>query len=343
MEMDKSRRLKSIIFVLILISLLVGFSVFLKLYYFASRPVRIHSEESLAQALDLRPEVSFRNKNELLWSDLRSGDFIYLGDLVHTRKDAFLKLRFKNGSEVEINQEALLSFDLDFASNHGFEVDSAILKWGELSITSSKTLVVYSPSSVARFSAGPRGFKGNLQISQDKKLKLTVAAGSSVIAVRNRDGTINRFETAENNATEVSLPSLETEVTKKELELYDELLKSPISMTPSPTLVPSTPIPTPPKKQPEPVKKSKIIPAAVNISFPPNGTTIYEESINLRGNVTKPKLQLFINKDKISINPNLSFSTKLKLRKGSNLLVIHLIDTNGRSTFTQWKVIRGSK
>lgn len=289
----------------------------------------------IATLQGLGSKVTFRRRDEHVWQDAREGLPLYEGDVVQTHAQGSANVLFENGSELDLSEKTLVILSLPEAESSKAVQSQAVLKDGNLRGRTRTELWLLTSSALFQMKPAASGETASaaLAMREGERLRVELEKGTAAVLHQEKSGAVRRI--ALKPKEPVVLDAAPVPAGFGTAKDFVEFAARPV--------VESKPQAAPPAKAAPAAKKTgNPAPAAdIFIASPPDNAETLEATVTLSGSATRAGIQLLINGAEVRIDPKtLQFAHPVELRPGGNTVSIQLIQSDGKSTFRRWTLIR---
>jgi len=262
----------------------------------------------LAKLDSIQNRVEFRQRNESIWKPTELGMSFVRFDALQTQNQSSAKVIYQSGSNLDVRDNTLLIFDHDPGKKK--REDRVIVKNGEL-IGSTKTelwvftnagLVQIKPESKTKIA------KAKVTIQDDQKIKVKVDTGTADVVFKGK-ADFEKIHVASKSDVEVvssvKLIDGNNTVTAAKVEEIAAAVEKPI----------------------------KIMKAELSVEQPAEGAVTTEPEIEAKGRLSGAGGKLLINGELTELKDDFSFTKKIKLQSGSNLIVFQVVRSDASVQF----------
>lgn len=269
----------------------------------------------LAQLKERKKDVDYRLHNESIWKKAPIDHTFDRFDAVQTQNASNAKILYQSGSQLDVNENTLLIFDHDPGlpnqKSPDKKEDRIIIKNGELTGATKTELWVFTNAGLVQIKA-PTGKKttarAKISIPDGKKLNVQLSSGSAdLIYVKN------------NNFAKLKIgPNSDVQIMNEKSIFSTESIPDESKLK---ALVQAA-------AQIKTSTKTALI-----IDSPKDGATTETKTFEIKGHLTDFGGKLIINGAIITILDDLTFTKKIELSEGANLIVFQLIRSDGSVEF----------
>lgn len=270
----------------------------------------------LAKLDSMQNRVEFRQRNESIWKPTEIGMIFARFDALQTQNQASAKVVYQSGSNLDVKDNTLLIFDHDPGKKKKSE-DRVIVKNGEL-IGSTKTeLWVFTNAGLVQIKpeAKTKIAKAKVSIQSDEKIQVKVDTGTADVVFKPKD-----------NAP---------------FEKIHVAPKSDVEITSAVKLVDTTNSVSAVKLEEIAVAAEKVVKltkAELIVEYPVDGAISSEAELTAKGRLTAAGGKLLINGEFVELREDFSFSKKITLQPGSNLIVFQVVRSDASVQFMRKSV-----
>lgn len=269
----------------------------------------------LAKLLRQTNQVEYRKRNQNIWSRVEENSAFMKYDALQTKNASTAEVIYQSGSTLDVKENTLIIFDEDPGQKKKTE-DRVIIKSGQLTGKTKTELWVFTDSGLVQIKAKKGGAanmaEAKVIIKKDRAINVKVNQGTAEIIYK-KENEFTRVAVAEKSditlkpSTEVTSGLQVNEATVRELATAQ-------------------------------VKTAVTVQADLNVEYPSDNALVQESEIVVRGRLTGAGAKLLINGQLTEISEAGSFSKKINLQSGTNLIVFQIIRSDSTVKFVKRSV-----
>lgn len=262
----------------------------------------------LAKLASIQNRVEFRQRNESIWKPSEIGMLFERFDALQTQSQSSAKVVYQSGSNLDVRDNTLLIFDHDPGKKK--HEDRVIVKNGELVGSTKTELWVFTNAGLVQIKpeVKTKVAKAKVTVQTDKKIKVSVDTGTASVVYKG----------------------------KEQFEKINVAPKADVEITSSVNLMDVSNVGAPAKMEEITAavqKPVKVIKAELTVEQPTDGAVTSETEIEARGRLSAAGGKLLINGELAELKDDFSFSKKIKLQPGSNLIVFQVVRSDASVQF----------
>lgn len=262
-------------------------------------------------------QVEYRQRNQNIWNQAEGELSFMKYDALQTKNSATAEVVYQSGSTLDVKENTLIIFDEDPGKKKKAE-DRVIIKAGQLTGRTKTELWVFTDAGLVQIKTK----KGQANVTKTAEAKVVVKNDRAVnIQVKNgtaeviykKDNEYARLAVNENADVSIK-PSTElTSGVQVNADKVNELVTAQI-------------------------KVAAIAQAELAIDFPADNALVQDAEIDVRGRLTGAGAKLLINGQLVEISESSTFSKKISLQAGTNLIVFQLVRSDSSVKFVKRSV-----
>ena len=278
-------------------------------------PANVNKENWLAQLMKISSSVDYRLREESLWRPASKGIYFERFDGLQTQKNSNAEVQYKSGTQLDLRENTLVIFDKDPGLTKKTKHDRVIVKSGELAGSTTTELWVFTKSGLVQIKSNSKQKKAVAQISlkKENKLKLNLNSGSAQIIYPNKENKYEKISVTQNTEVEIPIISENQKTINFANEKESEVMVENLT------------------KADAEIKAATQ--AELIIEFPQDDFNTDQNQIELKGKLTALGAKILINGELTEANSDLSFTKKINLNEGTNIVVMQLLRSNSTSQF----------
>lgn len=267
-----------------------------------TKPITTNWLAKLAQQSN---QVEYRERSQNIWK-AAGVDLTFLKyDALQTKSSSTAEVIYLSGSSLDVKENTLIIFDEDPGQKKKVE-DRVIIKAGQLTGKTKTELWVFTDAGLVQIKAKKNSEPAEARIiaKKDNAVDIKVKSGTAQVVYK-KSGEFTRLEVKEN--TDATIRPDSEKLNTEELVAAQATATAPVQ-------------------------------ANLEIEFPADNALLKESEIEVRGKITSAGAKLLINGELAQIGDSLSFSKKITLQPGTNLLVFQLIRSDSSVKFIKRSV-----
>jgi hypothetical protein len=236
-------------------------------------------------------------------------------DALQTQNQSSAKVVYQSGSGLDVKDNTLIIFDHDPGTKKKAE-DRVIIKNGELVGSTKTELWIFTNAGLVQIKPEKqKAAKAKVSIAKNDKLAVKVDSGSADVVFKGKEEKYEKIHVAEKSDVEIvsSVKLLDSSNTVSAPKLEEIASASE--------------------------KVTKVTRAELKVDEPVDGAITSETEITAKGSLSDVGAKLLINGQLVEFQDNLSFSKKIVLQPGSNLIVFQLVRSDASVQFMR-KTVR---
>jgi hypothetical protein len=275
--------------------------------------------ERLGEVSEMRPPVTFRRRDDVVWQD--AAPFLPLNayDILQTHAKASAKLTISSRSEVMLPENTQIILNPVLLDHP--RVDRVVLRNGKLNVKTNQEFWLLTSAVLFRVRAkdDKKIARAELSVTEGKTLRFVLQEGVGAM-VRKKEGT--KFDT-----TPVAVGKVVTMPAPKALEMFgaDENSTAWTFRLPD-------------------MKGDRRVPVSVTgnlvIQSPKEYSSIEGSQVDVKGMTTGAGGEIRVNGKSVPCNEKNEFTATVPLTKGPNDITVQWVRTDGTSAFNRFRVIR---
>jgi hypothetical protein len=259
--------------------------------------------------------VEFRQRNESIWKPAELGMVFVRFDALQTQNQSTAKVIYQSGSGLDVKDNTLIIFDHDPGTKKKAE-DRVIIKNGELVGSTKTELWIFTNAGLVQIKPEKqKTAKAKVSIAKNDKLAVKVDSGSADVVFKGKEEKYEKIRVAEKSDVEIV----------SSVKLLDS--SSAVSAPKLEEIASAS------------EKVTKVTRAELKVDEPVDGAITSETEITAKGSLSDIGAKLLINGQLVEFQDNLSFSKKIVLQPGSNLIVFQLVRSDASVQFMR-KTVR---
>lgn len=271
----------------------------------------------LAKLLKQTNQVEYRQRNQNIWNQAE-GDLSFMKyDALQTKNSATAEVVYQSGSTLDVRENTLIIFDEDPGKKKKTE-DRVIIKTGQLTGRTKTELWVFTDAGLVQIKAKKgqanitKTAEAKVVVKNDRAVNINVKNGTAEVIYK-KDNNYARLTVAENSDVSIK-PSTElTSGVQVNAEKVNELVAAQ-------------------------TKVAATVQAELVIDFPVDNALVQDAEIEVRGRLTGAGAKLLINGQLADISDSATFSKKISLQPGTNLIVFQLVRSDSSVKFVRRSV-----
>ncbi|WP_409478682.1 hypothetical protein [Pseudobdellovibrio sp. HCB154] len=271
----------------------------------------------LAKLVKLTNQVEYRQRNQNIWNQAEGELSFMKYDALQTKNSATAEVVYQSGSTLDVRENTLIIFDEDPGKKKKAE-DRVIIKSGQLTGRTKTELWIFTDAGLVQIKAKKgqtnvtKVAEAKVVVKNDRAVNIKVKTGTAEVIYK-KDNEYTRLAVAENADVSIK-PS--TELTSGVQVNADKVSELVTAQT----------------------KVAAVAQAELTVDFPADNALVQDSEIEIRGRLTGAGAKLLINGQLAEVSDASTFSKKINLQPGTNLIVFQLVRSDATVKFLRRSV-----
>lgn len=277
----------------------------------------IIEKDWLAKLLKQTNQVEYRQRNQNIWNQAEGELSFMKYDALQTKNSAMAEVVYRSGSTLDVRENTLIIFDEDPGKKKKAE-DRVIIKSGQLTGRTKTELWIFTDAGLVQIKAKKgqvivaKTAEAKVVVKNDRTVNIKVKAGTAEVIYK-KDNEYTRLAVAENSDVSIK-PSTElTSGVQVNADKVNELVTAQTNV-------------------------AAVGQAELAIDFPADNALVQDSEIEVRGRLTGAGAKLLINGQLAEVSDASTFSKKINLQPGTNLIVFQLVRSDASVKFVKRSV-----
>lgn len=282
-----------------------------------NRKAVIAEKDWLAKLLKQTNQVEYRQRNQNIWNQAEGELSFMKYDALQTKNSATAEVVYQSGSTLDVRENTLIIFDEDPGKKKKTE-DRVIIKSGQLTGRTKTELWIFTDAGLVQIKTKKgqtnvaKVAEAKVIVKNDRAVNIKVKTGTAEVIYK-KDNEYTRLAVAENSDVSIK-PS--TELTAGVQVNADKVNELVTAQT----------------------KVAAAGQAELAIDFPADNALVQDSEIEVRGRLTGAGAKLLINGQLAEVSDASTFSKKISLQPGTNLIVFQLVRSDASVKFVKRSV-----
>lgn len=281
------------------------------------KPAAAVERDWLAQLIKKTNQVEYRERNQNIWNQAEGELSFMKYDALQTKNSATAEVIYQSGSTLDVRENTLIIFDEDPGKKKKTE-DRVIIKSGQLTGRTKTELWVFTDAGLVQIkakkgqAAAAKTAEAKVVVKNDRAVNIKVKNGTAEVIYK-KDNEYTRLAIAENSDISIKASTELTSGVQVNAEKVNELVAA----------------------------QTKVVAAAqaeLTIDFPADNALVQDSEIEVRGRLTGAGAKLLINGQLAEVSEASTFTKKIGLQPGTNLIVFQLVRSDASVKFVKRSV-----
>lgn len=249
--------------------------------------------------------VEFRLRNQNVWKPVEVDMTFSRFDAIQTKNSSAAEVIYLSGSSLDIKENTLLIFDEDPGQKKK-QVDRVIVKSGRLTAKTKTELWVFTDAGLIQIKARKKPAQARIEVKAEN-VKVSVQSGLAEVVYK-KDKDFVRQQVGENSDATIKSDHKIFNGQQVDSEKLTEIVAAN-----------------------EQIKL--LVKANLEIQQPSENELTVKAEYIVKGRVTAPGAKVLLNGQLLEVTTDLTFSKKITLQPGTNLLVFQLVRSDSSIEF----------
>lgn len=249
--------------------------------------------------------VEFRLRNQNVWKPVEFDMTFSRFDAIQTKNSSSAEVIYLSGSSLDIKENTLLIFDEDPGQKKK-QVDRVIVKSGRLTAKTKTELWVFTDAGLIQIKARKKSAQARIEVKAEN-VKVSVQSGLAEVVYKKGNDFV-RQQVGEKSEATIKSEHKIFNGQQVDLEKLSEIVAAN-----------------------EQVKI--LVNANLEIQQPSENELTAQAEYIVKGRVTAPGAKVLLNGQLLEVANDLTFSKKITLQPGTNLLVFQLVRSDSSIEF----------